>query len=364
MEPELRGRPERLSLYVAYFRSQFGNDPRLFAFDVSAAHEDGQVALTGYVEFPETRSGLQEFLAALGFTKIDNQLKTLPTDELGEETFGLVTTTHAFSYASPEAREVVTDCLLGEPLYLLRQEGDWLLVHSGEGYLGYVAASSVRRVDQATYDRHLDRPRVRLIADHQVNADLTAPVGAALPLVTSEGFRVELPTGDQVDLPPAKCELIVPSTAKVEDVIAAARQFLGTEYVWGGKASSGIDCSGLVQVAYTAGGVQLPRDANQQFNLGQLVATRSHRSGLRRGDTLYFIGPAGKIRHTALYLGDDKYIHAQQPFVGINSLNPEDDDYSERRAKSFAFAKRLWDAAPSGSDSTQRTVASGDPAAK
>jgi cell wall-associated NlpC family hydrolase len=84
----------------------------------------------------------------------------------------------------------------------------------------------------------------------------------------------------------------------------------------------------------------LPRDAYQQFYVGRLSATRWHTASLRRGDTLYFLGPDGKIRHTALYLGDNHYLQAVEPVVRISSFNPEDPDYDAKRHEHFAFAKR------------------------
>ena len=126
-------------------------------------------------------------------------------------------------------------------------------------------------------------------------------------------------------------------------IIGNAQKLLGTKYVWGGRSSAGIDCSGLVQVAFATAGWHLPRDANQQFYLGRLTATRSHTAAMRRGDTLYFLGADGKIRHTAIYLGDDRYLNAEIPMVRIGSLNPAHKDYDERRHASFAFAKRLVD---------------------
>jgi cell wall-associated NlpC family hydrolase len=132
-------------------------------------------------------------------------------------------------------------------------------------------------------------------------------------------------------------------TEEVNRIIEVAEKQLGTPYLWGGKTTSGIDCSGLVQVAYSTVGINLPRDSNQQFLLGALTATRWSRGGMQRGDTLYFLGEGGKIRHTAIYLGDDRYLQAETPAVNIRSLNPTDEDYDPRRAASFAFAKRLLD---------------------
>jgi cell wall-associated NlpC family hydrolase len=133
------------------------------------------------------------------------------------------------------------------------------------------------------------------------------------------------------------------TAADVDKIIAKGKQVLGTHYLWGGKTSEGIDCSGLVQSSYLAAGVHLPRDAYQQFYVGQLSATRWHTAGLRRGDTLYFLGADGKIRHTGIYLGDDHFMHAVMPVARINSFNPADKDYDAKRHASFAFAKRPVD---------------------
>lgn len=346
VEPDLVGRVERLPLYIDYFRSKLANDPRLFAFEVtSEATADGKIALKGHIEFSQTRDGLVGFLRVLGFDVTDEQLQRLPADDLGPEIYGLVKTTHTLSYSRPtEPRSVVTDCLLGEQLYVLRKEGDHLLVHSGEGYLGYVASADVYRVNAKKFDLFPTTNAVRILENHTLENGLVVPAGALLKkLPAYEGKTVcALPTGEVIELPAEKCELTSPPAEAIERAVTVGKRLLDTPYHWGGKTSGGIDCSGLVQVAFATCGVQLPRDSNQQFLLGQLTGTRWHRSGLKRGDTLYFLGTNGRIRHTALYLGNDRYLQAEMPAVNIRSFNPNHEDYDERRDKSFAFGKRLW----------------------
>ena len=345
VEPDLVGRVERLPQYLEFFRAKRGNDTRLFAFRVEALPTAaGQVRLEGYVEFPQTRVGLVGFLEALGFDVKEDGLVMLPEQRLGKKAFGLVKTTHTLSYSqATEPRSVVTDCLLGEPLYLLREEGDYLLVHSGEGYLGYVAAADVHRVDAKAFDRYPTVAAVRMIANHTLGSGLVVPAGALLKRLPSDDGEVlcALPTGAAVKIPRAKCEPSKLPEAEIDRAIVVGKQLLGTPYHWGGKTSEGIDCSGLVQVAFASTGIHLPRDSNQQFLLGQLTATRWHRTGLRRGDTLYFLGEHGRIRHTALYLGGDRFLQAEMPAVDIRSFNPEHEDYDAKRAGSFAFGKRL-----------------------
>ncbi len=77
------------------------------------------------------------------------------------------------------------------------------------------------------------------------------------------------------------------------DFVATALQFLGVPYLWGGKASGGLDCSGLVQVALVRAGLPCPRDSGTQAaNLGAAVAWEPGRRELRRGDLIYFPGHA------------------------------------------------------------------------
>jgi gamma-D-glutamyl-L-lysine dipeptidyl-peptidase len=345
IEPELAGKPERLPHYVDFFRSELGNDSRLCAFHVTTKVGDGGVVeLSGYTEFPETRAALAKFLNVLGF-KVDDRMESLPTAGLGKEIFGLVQAPHSVCYDKPSGRHrPENDCLIGEPLYLLREDDGYLLVHSGEGYLGYVRSKDVLRVDAAGFAKYLAGKRVRIKANQKIG-ELLIPASASLKWVSSddETVSVELPNGQQLKLPAGACEMHRDTTADIEKTIAKGKQVLGTKYLWGGKTSEGIDCSGLVQSSYLAAGVHLPRDAYQQFYVGQLSATRWHTAGLRRGDTLYFLGADGKIRHTGIYLGDDHYMHAVLPVARINSFNPADKDYDAKRHDAFAFAKRPVD---------------------
>ena len=271
-----------------------------------------------------------------------------PSEDLGPRRFGFVNVTHSLRFDRPNGdSEVVTDCLLGCPLYLLKETDEgFYLCHSDEGYVGYVAANDVHRVDADAFAGYLNGPRVIVRKDWRDSETRALPIGSRLKCAGRERDNViaELPTGDRVAMPSQCCEIHDGGLApQIERIIDNARRLLGTRYLWGGKASAGVDCSGLVQVAFGAQGFNLPRDSNQQVYLGTLVATRWYRQGLRPGDTLYFLGRHGKIRHTAIYRGDGKYIESVRPAVRITSFDPEDENYNARRAASFAFAKRLFD---------------------
>lgn len=89
--------------------------------------------------------------------------------------------------------------------------------------------------------------------------------------------------------------------------LAFAASKLGVPYVWGGTGPGGYDCSGLVQAAYRAAGVPLPRVAQTQFDAGPRLAASTL---VQPGDLVFFGRSVRDVSHVGIYLGTGEMIDA------------------------------------------------------
>ena len=96
-----------------------------------------------------------------------------------------------------------------------------------------------------------------------------------------------------------------PGLPRAGDPVEQARAYLETPYEWGGLTERGIDCSGLVHIAYRRLGRLVPRDAHEQ----EAAAEALEQGDLRAGDLVFF-GPPERADHIAFWLGEGRILHA------------------------------------------------------
>ena len=174
----------------------------------------------------------------------------------------------------------------------------------------------------------------QLAGDGDVGFVPASALGASGPPATHKvsALRTFVYPGPSIKLPPMEtlsfgCQLVIarmddrfamtasgghvpvlhlaPMETMETDFVAVAERFLGTPYLWGGKTSLGLDCSGLVQLALAACGIPCPRDTDMQENaLGNALARPYEPAQLRRGDLVFWKG------HVAIVRDDATLVHA------------------------------------------------------
>ena len=116
------------------------------------------------------------------------------------------------------------------------------------------------------------------------------------------------------------------------DPVEHARTLVGTRYEWGGMTSAGIDCSGLVHMAFRACGRLVPRDADQQEEAGENLSEAE----LGRGDLVTY-GPPEGADHVAFWLDGGRILHATGR-VGVDRV-VEEEEPPELRGRRRAFVR-------------------------
>ena len=97
-------------------------------------------------------------------------------------------------------------------------------------------------------------------------------------------------------------------------IVAYAKQFLGTPYVYGANGPNSFDCSGFTKYVYSHFGYTLTRTATDQLSNGTSVT----KDQLQPGDLVFFKYNTSKpVSHVGIYIGGNQFVHASTPTVGV-----------------------------------------------
>ena len=250
------------------------------------------------------------------------------------ETRRLIAPVAALRRAAAAGSAQETQAIYGETIVVYEVKDGWAWGQlERDSYVGYLEANSLGPLEQATH-------RIDALRTHAYpGPSIKLPPVRALPF--SAQIAVRSTTGDfalTADGLHLWARHLQPLAQTAPDFVAVAERFLGAPYLWGGRTPQGVDCSGLVQTALAAAGVEAPRDSDQQERqLGAPIAGGNALSDLRRGDLVFWKGHVGVMRDAKTLL------HASGWHMSVVSerLSDARERISEKACEPITSIRRL-----------------------
>lgn len=133
--------------------------------------------------------------------------------------------------------------------------------------------------------------------------------------------------------PPVQDQGVAGDEHKGTLIVSFAKGYLGVPYLWGGRGVSGFDCSGFIYYIFTSFGYEVPRAADEQYEVGVNVPLAE----LQPGDLVFFSTYEPGPSHVGIFIGEGAFIHASSA-AGKVTITPLTKDYYSAR---FIGARRL-----------------------
>lgn len=236
-------------------------------------------------------------------------------------------------FEASESSEMVSQLLFGDTFRIFEEQPRWYKVmRDCDDYEGWIDWKTACVISEAEYNNYLEQmPRSLLLRQpYNVVTRTTEGVSGSAHLSwgsriynmdeTGITFRMQ---GQRFDVPNMSYINPVDATsmsrkACAKYLIQQAQMLLNVPYLWGGCSSFGIDCSGFTQTLYRFINISLPRDASQQFLVGEEV-----RFDERQPGDLAFFGHGGdKVCHVGLVGDGDRILHCSAS-LHYDELRPE-----------------------------------------
>jgi hypothetical protein len=226
---------------------------------------------------------------------------------------------------------MVTQLLFGELYHLTQIRDGWHQVRaSWDNYGGWIPENQSHPVDEQEFLRLLkaDTPvsmdLIQLIANETRKTMFAIPIGSSLPGLEGQFFTVDgeqFHFEGQVSDPSAIQEIRTQQEEKEfgQTLVEDAMMYLHAPYQWGGRSPFGIDCSGLVQMAFKLKQVKLLRDSSQQVTQGETVNLLEEAVP---GDIAFFDDADGNISHAGVLVDRFRVLHASGS-VRIDAIDHE-----------------------------------------
>jgi cell wall-associated NlpC family hydrolase len=195
--------------------------------------------------------------------------------------------------APSDEASLETEALYGESVIVYEEHEGWAWAQlERDGYVGFMPAKALGLPAAPTHRLAALRSFAYPGPSIKLPPAAALSLGARLAIKESQGEFGVTADGWHV-----YARHLAPVEAREPDFVAVAERFLEVPYLWGGRTSQGIDCSGLVQTALAEAGVSAPRDSDMmEAALGAPVVFDDALRDLRRGDLVFWKGHIGIMR--------------------------------------------------------------------
>lgn len=236
-------------------------------------------------------------------------------------------------YEEPSFKSgVVSQALLGESCEIIEQSGNWYHIRQWDHYesWAYGFFGTIRENAYSVTHHFFNHAGQIVNPDGQVLRTIHFGIGVQAERHGDQYF-VHLPDEQEGFVRQTLSNFTL--TPSRQALMETALSFLGVPYAWGGKSSTGVDCSGFVQTVYKSHGISFPRDAHQQ---SAFLKNETELNLCQPGDLLFFAEKEA-ISHVAISLGGSQFIHSRG-WVHIESLAEADDHFNPQLKDYFVRA--------------------------
>ncbi|MEI6899969.1 MAG: C40 family peptidase [Bacteroidota bacterium] len=222
--------------------------------------------------------------------------------------------------AEPSHRsEMVSQILFGELFRILSVDKEWFEVELAyDDYRGWLSINQANLLTESEFlsllnsETAVSHDLVQLISNETNQLILPLIAGSSLPGIRNKEFSIH---GERfffdgemsISSPFEAGQTLASEQSARQKLVADAKLFLYSPYLWGGRTPFGIDCSGFVQMVYKLQNLKLLRDATQQATQGEAL---NFLEESQPGDLVFFDNEEGQIIHVGILINTSTIIHS------------------------------------------------------